>query len=195
MQLSVDDRQATVRQSEILWWIVAIATGLVLLGLFFPFHAAHWSGRKVRLLSIAVVDSETGISVPGADIMVFYGLSEIGVGIPAPEPDLSDARTISVSADADGRATIGWEFEAYGHSSTFENWGRVRFGTCYVRVRGREHEPFQLRLGEQIGETGDFHDNSPIELRVALQRTKVGSQSDGVSPEGVTVSGNPGPVR
>jgi hypothetical protein len=164
---------APANRKRFIKWAIAVIAGLLLIGAFLPaLHTIYWIGRRNRTLVFSIVDSVSNAAVAKATITVFQGPSEIGVGMPPPEPDESDPRTQSFSMDENGRAESSYEFEAHGHKNRFTDWGRVRFGDRYVRVTADGYDPLQFRLGERIGELGDIHDKSPIRVEVKLKRAR-----------------------
>lgn len=89
--------------------------------------------------------------------------------MPAPAPDPSDSRNLTFSTDDNGKAKASCQFDAYGHTNSFADWGRLRFWNRYIRVTATGYDANQFRLGERIGEERDFHDDSPVELFVELK--------------------------
>jgi hypothetical protein len=149
---------------------IVVVAGLLLVGLCLPaIKTEYWIGRREEKLLFTVADSESREPVARAEITVFPGPSEPGVGVQPPEPEPADPRMLSVSTGHDGRAEALCTFDAYGHTGIFADWGRVRFGNRYVRVTATGYQPNQFRLAERTGEQREFRNDSPIELLVELK--------------------------
>jgi hypothetical protein len=129
----------------------------------------YWCGRWVRTLKFAVFDATTTSPLSDAEIVVFWGPSELAVGAPTPKPDETDYRTQHLSTDASGNAESRYEFFAYGHENWFTDFGRVCIGDRYVRVTAAGYEPLIFRIADQVGEVRDHHNASAVELRAKLQ--------------------------
>jgi hypothetical protein len=155
-------------------WAIWAAVGLfVVLFLALPsLRTTCWSGGLTLMLKVEVRDARSGEPVSDADIIVFHGIADRGVGMPHPEPDETSPSTEHFVSDASGKADGKRSFFTYGHENWFTDCGRVRFWDVLVRVTAANYDPCQVALGDLLGDERDYHDKSRIFLPIKLEPRK-----------------------
>jgi hypothetical protein len=144
------------RQRSSRKWSGGLTMASVLLFGFFGATGIYWVGSKTLVLTVEVLDSETGGPVPNASVRVYIAEYSWGVS--------------EVQTDSDGRVDLNHEFKAAGYSSLLNSYGSINLSRESLRVEAAGYQLVHEPLYEHTGLGWPLYGSALPAVKVSLKR-------------------------